>query len=532
MCDCQPFASEAPLPSNSRSIETHLRAAVESAPSGLLMADAEGRIVLVNREIERLFGYAREELLGQQIERLVPERFRAVHPNYRAGFRADPRVRSMGAGRDLYGLRKDGVEVPVEIGLTPVPTEDGLYVLGAIVDISARKRHEEEQRVLSEQLRQAQKMEAVGTLAGGIAHDFNNLLGAIIGYAELIGNETETQPQVQKDVQELLAAAMRGRHLVERILAFSRRQEPRRRPLSVAEVVTEIQQLLRASLPAGIELSVRLPPGLPQISADSTSVHQVLMNLTSNSAQAMPGGGRLVISAAPLYVRDSVARANPELHEGPYLALEVRDSGHGMDLGTRARAFEPFFTTKAPGEGTGLGLAMVHGIMHDHEGSVQLESEAGVGTVVRCLFPAMDEADVGVTHPTTAPARDGRGECILFLDDETALLTVGKRRLERHGYSVVTTSSPEEALEMLRDPERRVDLLVTDFSMPGMNGLEVGQAAVAARPTLPIILLTGFIQELDQGVLDAAGIRAVIRKPVLTEELAAACASMLPARQA
>jgi PAS domain S-box-containing protein len=514
----------------SRSIETHLRAAVESAPSGLLMADADGRIVLVNREIERLFGYAREELLGQPIERLVPERFRGVHPGYRAGFRMDPRVRSMGAGRDLFGLRKDGVEVPVEIGLTPVPTEDGLYVLGAIVDISARKRHEEEQRVLSEQLRQAQKMEAVGTLAGGVAHDFNHLLGAIVGYAELIGHEVSDRPNVLRDIDELLAAAMRGRRLVERILAFSRRQEPQRRPIALADVITEIQQLLRATLPASIELRVEVPAGLPRILADNTSVHQVLMNLTSNSAHAMTQGGRLVIKAAPLYVRDSVARANPGLREGQYLALEVRDSGRGMDPTTRGRAFEPFFTTKGPGEGTGLGLAMVHGIMHDHHGSVQLESEAGVGTVVRCLFPAVDEGTVASAVGTaTVSVREGRGECILFVDDEPSLLTVGKRRLERTGYSVVVTESPREALRILADPDRRVDLLITDYSMPEMNGLALGRAAVAARPNLPVILLTGFIDELDEAVLAASGVRTVLRKPVLTEELTLACAAMLPA---
>jgi hypothetical protein len=319
--------------SSQRSIETHLRAAVESAPSGLLMADTEGRIVLVNREIERLFGYAREELLGQRVERLIPERFRQAHPDYRSGFRLDPRVRSMGAGRDLFGLRKDGSEVPVEIGLTPVPTEDGLFVLGAIVDITARKQHEEEQRVLSEQLRQAQKMEAVGTLAGGIAHDFNNLLGAIIGYAELISTASADQPAVRSDAAELLAAAMRGRRLVERILAFSRRQEPQRRPLMLADVVNEIHQLLRATLPASIEIKVQISGSLPRVSADSTSVHQVLMNLASNSAQAMPMGGRIAITAEPLYVRDSVARANPELREGPYRGPRGARQRHGHGSG-------------------------------------------------------------------------------------------------------------------------------------------------------------------------------------------------------
>jgi PAS domain S-box-containing protein len=513
--------------SSSRSIETHLRAAVESAPSGLVMADAAGRIVLVNREIERLFGYAREELLGQPIERLVPARFRGKHPGYRAEFRMDPRVRAMGAGRDLFGLRKDGVEVPVEIGLTPVPTEDGLFVLGAIVDISARKAHEEQERVLNERLRQAQKMEAVGTLAGGIAHDFNNLLGAIVGYAELITAASPQGSEIHRDAVDILNAALRGRSLVERILTFSRRQEPQRRPIALADIVGEIQQLLRATLPANIELVVRVSPQLPRISADSTSIHQVLMNLTSNSAQAMGSGGRLELSAVPFYVRDSVARANPGLREGAYVSLEVRDSGTGMSAEARGRAFEPFFTTKRLGEGTGLGLAMVHGIMTDHDGSAQLESEEGVGTVVRCLFPVLDPTAIGDEPSTAASAEGGRGESILLVDDEQSLLAVGKRRLAQIGYHAQVAASPEEALKLLADASARFDLVITDYSMPGMTGLELGAAVRELRPELPVILLTGFIDDIDDAVLAASGVQCVLRKPVLGTELAEACAAVL-----
>lgn len=495
------------------------------------MADAAGRIVLVNREIERLFGYAREELLGQPIERLVPTRFRASHPGYRAEFRMDPRVRAMGAGRDLFGLRKDGVEVPVEIGLTPVPTEDGLFVLGAIVDISARKAHEEQERILNERLRQAQKMEAVGTLAGGIAHDFNNLLGAIVGYAELITAGSPKGTEVHRDASDLLNAALRGRSLVERILAFSRRQEPERRPIALADIVSEIQQLLRATLPASIELVVRVSPQLPRISADSTSIHQVLMNLAANSAQAMAAGGRLELTAAPLFVRDSVARANPELREGPYVSLEIRDSGAGMNAATRGRAFEPFFTTKRVGEGTGLGLAMVHGIMTDHDGTVQLESEEGVGTVVRCLFPVLDPVADSDEPDTATIAAPGRGELILLVDDEASLLEVGKRRLAQIGYQAQIAASPQAALTLLSDTSVHCDLVITDYSMPGMTGLELGAAIREIRPNLPVILLTGFIDDIDDAVLKAAGVRRVLRKPVLGAELAEACANVLSKKQ-
>jgi CheY-like chemotaxis protein len=211
-------------------------------------------------------------------------------------------------------------------------------------------------------------------------------------------------------------------------------------------------------------------------------VHQVLMNLASNAAQAMPSGGRLAISAAPFYVRDSVARAHPELREGPYVSLEVRDSGKGMDSTTLNRAFEPFFTTKGAGAGTGLGLAMVHGIMHDHEGSVQLESESGVGTVVRCLFPALEGVVVTAAKPSRATLEAGDGRVVLFVDDELSLLAVGKRRLESLGYVVHIAGTPAEALGVLADTDRHLDLLITDYSMPGMDGLEVGAAARRARP--------------------------------------------------
>ncbi len=513
-----------------RNIEAHLRAAVESAPSGLLMTDAEGRIVLVNREIERMFGYAREELLGQPVERLVPARSQGAHPSYRAGFRNDPRVRAMGAGRDLFGLRKDGSEVPVEIGLTPVATEEGIFVLGAVVDISARKRLEEEQRALSERLRQSQKMEAIGTLAGGIAHDFNNLLGAIIGYTELIAGQVESNAGLTRDVGEVMAAALRGRQLVERILTFSRRQEQTLTSIDLRDLVTEIQPLLRATLPAGVALELNTADQVPHVMADTTSVHQVLMNLASNGSQAMPRGGILTFEVEPIYVHDSIARANPGLREGHYVAMSVRDSGEGMDADTRARAFEPFFTTKGPGSGTGLGLAMVHGIMQDHRGAVLLESELGVGTRVRCLFPSVEDETAVAPKSALHPALRGNGECILYVDDEPALVEAGRRRLETLGYSVVPAKDAMTALELLRAAPRRFDLVITDLSMPEMSGLDLAEAIQTVRSDLPVVLLSGYVRDANDPALRDVGITMVLQKPALKEELARACREALTQR--
>ena len=501
-----------------RSSDQRLRAAVESSPSGLLMIDMAGRIVLVNREVERLFGYPREELLGQPVELLVPEAARGEHPGFRAGFYHHPQVRSMGAGRELFGLRKDGTTVPVEIGLTPVVTPEGMFVLSSIVDISARKAAEEERRELEEQLRESQKLEALGTLAGGIAHDFNNILGAIIGYAELVRGELASEDS-RADLAELLLFAERGRQLVQQILVFSRREVRELKPLSLATPVDQTVKLLRATLPASVHIDAALDPTLPRVLADSTSVHQVLMNLATNAAHAMPGGGHLDIRLEPFYVRDSIARANPDLREGPYVRLTVRDTGRGIDPAVRQRVFEPFFTTKGPNEGTGLGLAIVHGIMTDHKGVVRLESELGVGTKVDCLFPALEQ-DQAELATSAEQSPQGRGERILFVEDEPGVARVGTRRLTTLGYRVVGETDPRVAVARIVEHGEEFDLLLTDFNMPHMDGLTLAQQVHAARPGLPILLTTGYVGTLEEHELVQRGIIRLIPKPWTIEEIA------------
>jgi len=512
-------------PETTGAAELRLRAAVESSPSGLLMTDARGNVVLVNREIERLFGYSREELLGRSIETLVPERFRGGHSSFRGGFMADPRVRAMGAGRDLFGLRKDGGEVPVEIGLTPVATAEGMFILASVVDISARKAAEGERRRLEEELRQAQKLEAIGTLAGGIAHDFNNILFGIIGYAELMGREKDPEAAAA-DRAELLKAAARGKDLVERILVFSRRQPAERHPLELGSTVQEAVKLLRATLPPAIELKVAVDPQAPRIFADLTSIHQVLMNLGTNAAHAMPAGGVLEITVESRYLRDSVVRLHPGLHEGPYGVLTVRDTGVGMDAAVRQRAFEPFFTTKPKGSGTGLGLSMVHSIVKAHEGAIDLESVAGEGTKVTCFFPALlpspDEERTGTREP---PA--GRGERVLLVEDEPSLARMSERRLESLGYKVVAETDPLQALRTFAARPSDFDVMISDHLMPGLVGLDLAREVHNIRPDLPIILLTGFIEELPETTLRTAGVRRLVGKPATLLELAEAAREVL-----
>ncbi len=507
--------------------EVRFRAAVESSPNGMVMVDTAGKIVLVNREVERMFGYNRDELMGKSIEMLVPERFRGNHPLFRDGFFRNPQTRSMGAGRDLFGLRQDGSELPVEIGLNPIETDEGVFVLSSIVDISARKQAEEQREQLEQQLRQAQKMEAVGTLAGGIAHDFNNILGAIIGYAEFLREDLVAE-QARADLNELLKAADRGKELIERILSFSRRQERVLRPLNLGEVVQEVAKLLKATLPVPIQISVAVHPEAPRVMADATSVHQVLMNLATNAAHAMPSGGRLDISVEPFYVRDSMARDRPGLVEGPYALLTATDTGHGMEWAVRERVFEPFFTTKPLGSGTGLGLTVVHGIMQDHGGAVDLESEPGQGTRVKCLFPALaSEAADSMTLTQGTPR--GHGERVLLVEDEESLARVGERRLDGLGYRVTVKTDSKEALEAFRGNPEQFDIVVTDYSMPHMMGLDLAHALRAIRADIPILMITGLMEELPTDVMAAAGVRRTLKKPATAHELAVAIHEVLSA---
>ncbi len=516
-------------PDPTDSTERRLRAAVESSPSGMLMTDARGAIVLVNREVERLFGWPREELLGRPVDVLVPARFREGHARSRVAFTAAPQTRAMGAGRELHGLRRDGTEVPVEIGLTPVATEDGLFVLASIVDLTARKRAEEERRRLEEDLRQAQRLEALGTLAGGIAHDFNNILFAIMGYAEMAA-KAKSRRLAAADLAELVKAAARGREIIDRILTFSRKGVEERRPLALGPTVAEAVRQLQVTLPPSIDLRARIAPDTPAILGDATSLHQVLVNLATNSAHAMPAGGVIEIAAEPRYLSDSAVRARPGLHEGPYGVVTVKDRGSGMDAATLARAFEPFFTTKPMGRGTGLGLAIVHTIVRRHDGAVDLESEPGRGTTVTCYFPALEAtAEPEGAEAGGAPA--GHGERVLLVEDEPALVELNARRLAALGYRVTVERDPVRALAGFRERPGAYDLVVSDHLMPRLLGLELAREIHDASPALPIVLLTGQAERLPDEAVLAAGVRRVVRKPVTARELGAALRDALDGRR-
>jgi len=437
------------------------RVAFDLSPSGMLAVDGEGRVVAVNAEAERLFGWARHELIGRSIESLVPERFRGVHSGHRAGFFQDPRGRPMGAGRELYALRRDGTEFPIEIGLNPARTDRGLFVLASVVDISARRRHEEN-------LRRSQKLEAIGVLAGGIAHDFNNILLGIVGHTELALREAGLSPQAREDLDRVLKAAERGRQLVQRILLFSRSSEVTRVPLRLERIVREALELLRASLPSTIEIRPEFDPATPTVLSDEIQIHQVLMNLATNSAHAMASGGVLRVTLQPFEATAEFAASHPGTRAGPHARLTVSDSGAGMAPEILERVLEPFFTTKAPGEGTGLGLSVIHGIVKRHGGAMEIASEVGRGTTVTLYLPAGDVA-AGEAAPGPEPAEPRRPR-VLFVEDEAVLAVMQRRQLEHLGFEVTVHTSSLEALDDFRARPTAFELVITDDTMPGMTG--------------------------------------------------------------
>ncbi len=425
----------------------------------------------------------------------------------------------------------DGRELWVSTSGEPLFDEVGTFCgyRGVGRDISERKRADRERQQLETQLRQAHKMEALGTLAGGIAHDFNNLLAAIFGNIERARQDASPDSPVQHSLAEVSHAAERARDLVRQILTFSRRQPLERRILSLRDLAQDAVKLLRAGLPSGVELVATLAPDTPNVLADRVQLHQVLMNLGANAWQSMAGQpGRIEVALVGV----SAEASGCDLPPGRYARLSVSDTGMGMDAATRERIFDPFFTTKPAGEGTGLGLSVVDGIVKGHGGVVKVESQPGRGSSFHLYFPAADGAAESAAAASPPAPRAGSGQRILFLDDEGALVLIAKAMLERLGYQVHGYSNAEQALAAFKANPAAFDLLVTDFNMPGASGLDVAAEMRRLRPDLPVALASGFVTDDLRAQAHSLGIHEVIYKPHTVEELAAAVERALAGRHA
>ncbi len=392
-------------------------------------------------------------------------------------------------------------------------------VYGNIMDITERKRLEEEQSRVRAQLRQAQKMEALGTLAGGIAHDFNNVLGIILGYTEMTKSALDAQSPLVESLDEVLKASNRARELVKQILAFSRRSEQQKMALQLGLVVKEAMRILRPSLPSTIEIDSK-SLSKACVLADPTQMHQVLMNLCTNAAHAMQdNGGVLMVRLRDVEMAEISDRQN--VPPGKYVELSVGDTGNGIDPTIMELIFDPFFTTKEVGEGTGLGLSVVHGIVKSHGGEIRVESVKGEGSTFSVLIPALENTagEQEKKRPDVCVPR-GR-ERVLVVDDEPALAKMIKKMLEKQGYDVVSCTNGVEALEVFRNPpsETGFDLVITDMTMPHCTGAELARELLEIRPSLPVVLMTGFSNKIDSELAKSLGISSFLMKPVTMEDL-------------
>jgi PAS domain S-box-containing protein len=525
--------------------EPTYRALVEAAPDAILAVDPAGVIVLVNAQAERLFGYRRDDLLGHQIEALVPHGVRAMHQAHRTRYFAEPTARPMGAGMQMSARRRDGTEFPAEISLSAVRTADGMLIAAAVRDVTdrieaqadrERLRAQADRDRLESRLLQSQRLESLGQLAGGIAHDFNNLLGVILNYSSFVEEEiaaaaaadsaTRWAP-AQSDLEQIRRAAERATELTHQLLAFGRREVVRPRVLNLNDVVADVQDMLRRTIGEHIELTTSLDPDLWYVLADRGKVEQILVNLAVNARDAMPGGGGLTIDTGKVLVDADTAAQRPGLKEGPHVLLRVTDSGCGMPPEIIRQAFEPFFTTKAKGEGTGLGLATVYGIVTQADGHVQISSTPGAGTTFTVLLPATEEQPEVAPEPEQAPVRSG-AETVLVVEDADSIREVARRILDRNGYRVVTADGGDAALA-LSASDAPIDLLITDVIMPRMLGREVADRLRGGRPNLRVLYMTGYASPalVSQGSLEPGG--ALIEKPFTELSLLAKVREVLDA---
>ncbi|MBF0474755.1 MAG: response regulator [Deltaproteobacteria bacterium] len=393
-----------------------------------------------------------------------------------------------------------------------------IRVNGILWDVTAQKKAEEEHKKLETQLRQAQKMEAIGTLAGGIAHDFNNILGSIIGYAELALIDAPPESDLKDCLDQIYKGGKRAADLVKHILAFSRQSEQLKKPLRIGPIVKECLKLLRASLPSTIEIVQNISKEDRNTLADPTQIHQIIMNLGTNAMQAMrEKGGCLTVKLEHLELTSKEAIADWELEIGPYLRLTVRDTGKGIDPEIIDRIFEPYFTTKDIGEGTGLGLSVIYGIVQSHNGAVTVSSEPGNGTEFNIYLP-QTRNNIDADEDVTIEYVTGTGK-ILLVDDEEALVNSGQLVLERLGYEVRPYTSSLAALEAFRNRPDDFDLVITDYTMPQMTGIELAKEILAVRPDLPIIICTGYSANLTPKIVRQTGVRALIMKPIMHDEI-------------
>jgi len=494
-----------------------LATAIEHAADAIILTDKHGKIEYINPATEKATGFGREELVGHNFAVLRSDQhddafYKTMWARISSG--------EVWSGHVVNRIR-DGSLCEFETKISPVKDS-----FGNVIRYVSVNRDVTQEIKLEKQVRQAQKMEAIGTLAGGIAHDFNNILAAILGYTELTRSTMLQGTPEYRNLEQVVKASSRARDLVQQILLFSRQGAEELKPVRVSVIVKEALQLLRATLPSTIEIRQSLSSlSESRILADPTQIHQVLMNLGTNAAHAMREKGGILEVCLSDVLPESDALSYPELKSGPYILLTVSDTGHGMDRSVMDRIFDPFFTTKKSGEGTGMGLSVVHGIVKRHNGILSVSSDVDKGTVFHLYFPKIEDMKKDAPESLSVVSK-GRGR-VLFVDDEQTLVELVQQILEYLGYEVIARTSAMEALELYRSQPDRFDLVITDYTMPQMTGIALAREILNIRPDAPIILCTGFNEMITEENARSMGIREFIMKPVTINELSKKVAAAL-----
>ena len=504
-----------------RRATAELRALFEASPLAICNVTASGEVRSWNRAAEELFGWQAGEVIGRPLPNIPPEL---------VGEHGRLRQRALAGNpftdHETKRLRQDGRLVDVSISTAALFDGDGVAhsVVAVYADISGRK-------TLEAQFRQAQKMEAVGRLAGGVAHDFNNVLTVIRTASELLVADLAHDDARRADAAEIRDAAARGATLTRQLLAFSRRQVLRLRSVNANAVVTQLEPMIRRLVEENVAVETRLAPDLSRIKVDPGQLEQVLLNLVVNARDAMPQGGTLLIETVNVLLDDAYPQSHLSTRPGPYVALTVTDTGCGMDAATQSRLFEPFFTTKPAGQGTGLGLATVYGIVKQSGGNIWVYSEVGRGTTFKIYFPQhLGPEEEPLAAAESRPRVESlAGATILIVEDDVAVRSAVRRLLERHGYCVLEASSGADALVILAESPRAVDLVISDMVMPEMSGLQLRQHLRKLRPSLPVLLMSGYTEEAITRLGSAGPLPSLIEKPFTVDGILGKVRNLLSA---
>jgi PAS domain S-box-containing protein len=496
-----------------RASEEKYRTVLEANPDPVVVYDIEGKVVYYNPAFTRVFGWSLGERLGKKMDVFVPEESLPE---------TQTMINRVLAGESFSGIEtrrytKEGKLIPVSISGAVLRDMDG-HPVGSVINL----RDISEQKNLEGQLQQAQKMEAVGTLAGGIAHDFNNLLQAIQGYTELLLMRKKEGDSDWRELQEVIRASKRGAELTQQLLTFSRKVESKRKPLDLNQEVGEVRELLERTIPKMIDVEFKLSDNLNMVNADPAQLKQVLMNLAVNAKDAMPEGGKLLIETQSVTLDQEFCRRYAEVKPGDYVLFSISDTGHGMGKETLEHIFDPFYTTKEVGKGTGLGLAIVYGIVKNHEGYITCYSRPEVGTTFRIYLPTIEPETVPV-DVSTAPEPEGlvRGgnETILLVDDEEFIRELGVDVLGGAGYTVLTAGNGENALELYRQERARIDLVILDLIMPGMGGSKCLEELLKVDPETRVLIASGYSPDGPTKEALDTGAKGFVSKPYDTRQL-------------